>query len=363
MIGTTFVIAEAGVNHNGDLGLARQLVDAAADAGADCVKFQTFKADRLASASAQKAAYQQETTGAHESQLEMLRRLELSDDAHRELMARCAERDIAFLSTPFDHESLAFLAADLGLDRLKLGSGELTNGPLLLAAARTGLPLILSTGMATLQEVEDALGVLAWGWTVDDGAPSWGGFAAALRSHDGACAVASRTVLLQCTTEYPAPFVDVNLKAMDTLAKRFGVAVGLSDHTPGITMPIAAVARGATVIEKHFTLDKAMDGPDHRASLEPAELAAMVVGIRQVESALGDGIKQPAPSELGNRAIARKGVVAARAIAAGHVFTADDLACKRPEAGVSPMRLWELLGRSASRDYAADEPIDAGELP
>ena len=362
MIGSTFVIAEAGVNHNGDLELARQLVDAAADAGADCVKFQTFRADKLASASARKAAYQQETTGSGESQLDMLRRLELSPDAHRELMARCADRGIEFLSTPFDHDSLSFLVADLGLDRLKLGSGELTNGPLLLAAARTGLPLILSTGMATMQEVEDAAGVLAWGWTADDGSPRRAEFAEALASEDGRRAVAERLVLLQCTTEYPAPFADVNLRAMHTLAQRFGVQVGLSDHTPGITVPIAAVARGASVIEKHFTLDRTLPGPDHRASLEPTELAAMITAIRQVEAALGTRSKAPAESELGNRVIARKGIVAARPIAAGATFTAADLACKRPESALSPLRLWDLLGRPVQRDYAADEAIDAEEL-
>ena len=362
MIGSTFVIAEAGVNHNGDLELARQLVDAAADAGADCVKFQTFKADKLASVSARKADYQQETTGSGESQLEMLRRLELSPQAHRDLMRRCAQRDIAFLSTPFDHDSLVFLAADLGLARLKFGSGELTNGPLLLAAARTELPLILSTGMATLGEVEAALAVLAWGWTADDGQPGLEAFQRAWATDAGRDAVARRLVLLQCTTEYPAPFADVNLRAMDTLARHFGVAVGFSDHTPGIAIPLAAVARGAAVIEKHFTLDRTMEGPDHRASLEPAELAAMVVGIRQVESALGDGVKAPAASELGNRAIARKGVVAARPIAAGACFTLDDLACKRPESSVPPMRLWDLVGRAAQRDYAPDDAIDAAEL-
>lgn len=361
MIGSTFVIAEAGVNHNGDLELARQLVDAAAEAGADCVKFQTFKADKLASARAKKAAYQEQTTGAGESQLEMLRRLELSDAAHRELLDRCDARDITFLSTPFDHDSLRFLVGDLGLDRLKLGSGELTNGPLLLAAAQTGLPLILSTGMATMGEVRDALGVLAFGWTGREEPPSREAFVEAWASVDGQAAVRDKLVLLQCTTEYPAPFADVNLRAMDTLAE-LGVVVGLSDHTPGIAMPIAAVARGARVIEKHFTLDKTMDGPDHRASLEPSELAAMVTGIRQVEAALGDGVKAPAESELGNRAIARKGIVAARAIAAGQVFRPGDLACKRPEAGLSPMRLWELLGRTARRTYDLDEPIDAGEL-
>jgi N-acetylneuraminate synthase len=362
VIGSTFVIAEAGVNHNGDLDLALQLVDAAAEAGADCVKFQTFRADKLASRHAQKAAYQQETTGAGESQLAMLRRLELSPDAHRRLIERCGARNIAFLSSPFDLESLACLADDLGLDRLKLGSGELTNGPLLLEAARTGLPLILSTGMATLDEVQEALGVLAWGWTVDDGEPSRDGFAAAWESRAGKAAVAERVVLLQCTTEYPAPFADVNLRAMVTLAQTFGVTVGFSDHTPGINMPIAAVARGAQVIEKHFTLDRSLPGPDHRASLEPDELAAMVRGIRQVEAALGDGVKAPAPSELGNRGIARKGIVAARPIAAGSTFGAADLACKRPESGLSPMQLWDLLGRPVSRDYATDEAIDAEEL-
>ena len=361
MSGATFVIAEAGVNHNGDPALAHALVDAAVEAGADCVKFQTFKADKLASAGAKKAAYQEASTGPEESQRAMLRRLELSEAIHHELLGRCVRRGIEFLSTPFDQDSLRFLVDDLGLRRLKLGSGELTNGPLLLDAARTRLPLILSTGMASLGEVEDAVALLCFAWLHPDREPP----PLDLRRpciEKASDLLVQRLILLQCTTEYPAPFADVNLRAMDTLRERFGVLVGLSDHTPGIAAPIAAVARGARVIEKHFTLDRSLPGPDHGASLEPGELAAMITAIRQIEAALGRPEKTAAASELGNRAIARKGVVAAVAIAAGEPFTHATLTSKRPEQGLSPMRLWELLGRRAARAYAEDEPIDPREL-
>lgn len=353
-----FVIAEAGVNHNGDLDLARRLVDLAAEAGVDSVKFQTFRAEALASASAPKAAYQQQTTGTGESQLAMLRRLELSPAAHRELLLRAEGQGLEFMSTPFDSASLQLLL-DLGLRTLKLGSGELTNGPLLLQVARSGLPLILSTGMSDLDEVAQAVGVLAFGW-LGGSKPGPVAFAEAAATEEGQRVVRQKLTLLQCTTEYPAPFADVNLRAMDTLAQRFGCPVGFSDHTPGIAAPVAAVARGARVIEKHFTTDKALPGPDHRASLEPAELAAMVAAIRQVEQALGDGSKRAAASELGNRGVARKSIVAATAISAGAVLTEDLLACKRPGGGLSPMAWWDVLGTVATRDYAADEPIEVG---
>lgn len=353
----TFVIAEAGVNHNGELALALQLVEVAADAGADAVKFQTFSARALASAMTPKAAYQQRTTGDGESQLAMLERLELSEADHRVLLRRCKELGIEFMSTPFGTEALDMLVG-LGVKRLKLGSGELTNGPLLLRAARTGLPAILSTGMSSLHEVADAVGVLAFGWTASrDIPPSQRAFEAALAAVTGRAAVAQNLVLLQCTTEYPAPIDQTNLRAMDTLAERFGCPVGLSDHTGGIYAALAAVARGAAVVEKHFTLDRTLPGPDHRASLEPVELAALVRGVRDVESALGSPDKAPVEAELGNRAVTRRSIVAARPITAGTLLEARDLAAKRPGGGISPMRWWDVLGREATRDYATDELI------
>lgn len=350
----TLIIAEAGVNHNGSLEMALSLVDAAAEAGVDAVKFQTFKADKLASASSQKADYQKRTTGDGEGQLAMLRRLELDEASHRALIERCEKRGIAFMSSPFDHGSLDLLAGTFDLPILKLGSGELTNGPLLLAIAHTGKKLILSTGMATLVEVEEALSVLAHGYSGADGPPVEGRLSAA----EIKTQLTRRVTLLHCTTEYPAPIADVNLRAMDTLREAFGLPVGYSDHTTGIIMPVAAVARGAVVIEKHFTLDRTLPGPDHPASLEPGELAAMVDAIRQVELALGDGRKAPSPVETRNLPIARKSLIAAKAIMAGEPFSTENVAVKRPGTGRSPMRYWASLGEISTRDYAPDEPID-----
>lgn len=353
----TFVIAEAGVNHNGSLEMALRLIDAAAAAGADAVKFQTFIPEALVSRHAVKAVYQQHTTGADESQLDMLRKLALDHAAHRHLLAHCKARGIEFMSSPFDVDSARFLVDTLDVATLKLGSGEITNGPLLLALARTGKPLILSTGMSTLPEIEQALAVLAFGYTETTAQPTTTGIAAAYATEAGRHVLRDKVSLLHCTTEYPCPFEDVNLRAMDTLRDAFGLPVGYSDHTPGITIPIAAVARGARIIEKHFTLDRNLPGPDHQASLQPDELRAMIDGIRQVEHALGHGRKEPAPSELKNRPIARKALVAARPIHAGELFTTDNLTAKRPAEGLSPMRYWELLGRTAERDYDADEAI------
>jgi len=350
------VIAEAGVNHNGDIELARALIDAAATAGADVVKFQTFVPEELVSRHARKAAYQERTTGAAESQLDMVRRLALAPSDYPLLADHARARGIAFLSTPFDLPSLDLLARDMGLDPIKLPSGEITNGPFLLATARTGAGVILSTGMSTLDEVRAALGVLAFGYLGLDG-PSPARFAAAFASAEGRAVLAGKVSLLHCTTEYPAPFGDVNLAAMDTLRDEFGLPVGLSDHTPGIAVPIAAVARGATIIEKHFTLDRDMPGPDHKASLTPDELADMVTAIRQVAQAIGSAIKAPAPSEVRNMPIARKSLVARRAIRAGEILTPDMLTTKRPGDGLSPMTFWDLLGRAATRDYEADEQI------
>lgn len=353
----TFVIAEAGVNHNGSIERAHQLVEAAADSGADAVKFQTFKAAKLASAAAPKAAYQARETGTGQSQLEMLRALELSEDAHRELMRHCVDRRIEFLSSPFDEESLALLVR-LGVKRLKLGSGELTNAPILLAAAGTGKPLLVSTGMATLAEVEDALGALSFGRTERGAAPSRAAFARAWASIEGRDWARSHVTLLHCTTEYPSPADESNLLAMKTMRGRFGVAVGYSDHTVGDAVCLAAVAIGATVIEKHVTLDRSLPGPDHKASVEPADLKRLVGGIRIVEAALGSGVKAPVAAEIGNMPIARKSIVAARPIAEGERIGADHLTVKRPGTGRSPFDLWDVIGTVAGRDYDTDDPIE-----
>lgn len=356
----TLVIAEAGVNHNGSLQRALALVDAAAEAGADIVKFQTFRAGRLASKSAPKADYQKRETGTIESQLDMLRALELDEAAHRALISRCAEKNIEFLSTPFDHESLDLLVRTFNLPRLKLGSGDLTNAPLLLAIARTSKPLILSTGMATLAEIEEALGVLAFGYAFSaDATPSISAFRSAYESSIGQQALRQNVALLHCTTEYPTPAGDVNLRAMDTLRQAFGLEVGYSDHTQGAAISLAAVARGATIIEKHFTLDRTLPGPDHKASLEPDELAAMIADIRVVEMSLGDGIKRSAESERPNRLVARKSIVAACEIPVGEPFSPSNLDVKRPGGGIAPIRYWDLLGRPSRRAYIADELIES----
>lgn len=352
------IIAEAGVNHNGSMDMALELIDSAAEAGADVVKFQTFKSEKVISRFAVKAEYQKKTTGSDESQLEMVKKLELGAADHRRLVAHCRRRGIRFLSTPFDLDSLRFLAKGLKVPALKIPSGEITNAPLLLAAARTGLPLILSTGMSLLGDVEEALGVLAFGYDAGGRAPSRSAFAAAYADTHARRALAAKVTLLHCTTEYPAPFEDVNLRAMDVMADAFGLPVGYSDHTRGIAVSVAAAARGAVVIEKHFTLDRNLRGPDHKASLEPRELQELVRAVREVSAALGRPLKAPAPSELKNVDIARKSLVAARRIPRGRRLTARDLEVKRPGSGISPMRYWELLGRRAERAYEPDQPLE-----
>jgi N,N'-diacetyllegionaminate synthase len=334
MTNRTLIIAEAGVNHNGDLGLAKQLIDAAADAGADLVKFQTFNANRQVTRTARKADYQVQTTDSNESQHEMLRRLELTPDMHKQLIAHCATRNIGFFSTGFDIESVDLLMG-LGQDHFKIPSGEITNLPYLRHIGQLRKTVILSTGMATLGEIEAAIDALE-----QVGTPR-----------------ANMTVL-HCTTEYPTPMNEVNLLAMQSIQTAFGVAIGYSDHTQGVEVAIAAVAMGATVIEKHFTLDRNLPGPDHQASLEPAELKAMVAAIRNIEVALGDGIKRLTPSEARNKSVVRKSLVASRAIAAGEVFIAANLTTKRPGTGISPMRWDEAIGRTAKRSFAADELIE-----
>jgi len=354
----TLIIAEAGVNHNGDEGLAFELVDVACTAGADIVKFQTFEASKLVSKHAKQASYQAVNTGVVESQYDMLKRLELSRDMHHKLITYCDEKGIEFLSTAFDLDSLSFLVNDLGLKRLKLPSGEITNAPLVLAHARSGCDIIVSTGMASLSDIEQTLSILAFGLIdKDNQKPTKPGFREAFFSEEGQRALREKVTVLHCTTEYPAPPCDINLKAMDTIVQAFPCDVGYSDHSEGITVPIAAVARGARLLEKHFTLDRKLPGPDHLASLEPDELKAMVDAIRMVEQVLGDGIKGPRPSELKNVDIARKSLVVARPIKKGERFSEQNLTVKRPGNGISPMDYWELIGAVAEKNYEVDELV------
>jgi N,N'-diacetyllegionaminate synthase len=330
----TLIIAEAGVNHNGDMQMAKHLIDEAAAAGADLVKFQTFNASRQVTRSAKKADYQTQITDSSESQHAMLQRLELTEAMHHELIAHCASRQIGFFSTGFDIESVDLLVR-LGQEQFKIPSGEITNLPYLRHIGQLGKNIILSTGMATLGEIETAIDVLE-----QAGTPR------------------GMLTVLHCTTEYPTPMAEVNLRAMQSLHAALGVDVGYSDHTQGIEVAIAAVAMGASVIEKHFTLDRSLPGPDHQASLEPAELRAMVAAIRNIEVALGDGIKRLTPSEARNKPVARKSLVASRALKAGEVFTAENLTSKRPGSGISAMRWDEFLGKKAQRDFAVDELIE-----
>lgn len=328
----TLIIAEAGVNHNGSLDIAKELALKAKECGADIVKFQTAKLESLVSGSAKMAEYQKQNVGKEMSQQEMLKKLLLSYDDFIELADYCKKIGIKFLSTPFDLESIDFLDK-LGCDIWKIPSGEITNLPYLEKIAMTQKDIILSTGMCEMYEIADALQVLEKN--------------------------SKRNItILHCTTQYPTPFIDVNLKAMETLRKTFHYPVGYSDHTNGITVPIAAVAMGATVIEKHFTLDRTMEGPDHKASLEPVELKNMVDAIRDVEAALGNGEKKPAVSEISNRAVARKSIIAAKDIKKGELFTVENLTTKRPGTGINPMRWYEVLGTVAKRDFKEDELIE-----
>lgn len=356
-MGRVFVIAEAGVNHNGSLERAKRMVAAAAAAGADAVKFQTFRADALASPRADKADYQRATTGSG-SQLEMLMRLELSESDHYELMASAATEGIEFLSSPFERHSLAFLA-QLGLSRLKVPSGELTNLPFIARVGATELPVILSTGMATLGEVENALGALAAGYLeVPLDAKASSTMLSLLADEGVQSTLAQNVTLLHCTSAYPCPAEAVNLRAMGTLRAAFGLPVGYSDHTRGIAVSTAAVALGATVIEKHFTLDCSLEGPDHAASLEPDELTAMCASIREVELALGRSLKAPSASELDVRKAARKSLVADAPIQRGDTFTEANLGIRRPGTGQPPSRWWSVLGTVAVRSYEAGEVIE-----
>ena len=352
----TFLIAEAGVNHNGSIELAKKLIDAAVMAGADAVKFQSFVASSIVTAGASKAEYQITNTGSKESQLEMLKKLELSHSQQRELHQYCQRSGIQFLSTPFDSASLNFLTSDLGLETIKVGSGELTNAPFLFEVARLAKNIVLSTGMSTLDEVADALGVIAFVLT-DSKNPSISSFKSALASSEGKKAVTSKVTLLHCTTDYPTVPSDVNLQAMLTLREKFDCQVGFSDHSVGIHLAVAAVAMGATVIEKHLTIDRDLPGPDHKASLEPSEFKNLVDQVRDLENAFGDGIKRPTEVELKNKKIARRSLVALKAIKTGDVFTSENVSIKRPGTGRSPFEYWSLLGTKATSDIAENEVI------
>lgn len=328
------VIAEAGVNHNGDINLAKRLIDAAVDAGADAVKFQTFVADKVVTTTAAKADYQVLSTGSDDSQFDMLKKLELSPTMHEELVKHCEKREIKFLSTAFDQKSLDYLDS-LGLTLFKVPSGEITNLPFLRHVGSLGKPVVLSSGMASLKEVGDAVAVL-----------------------ERAGTVRKKITVMHCNTEYPTPMQDVNLRAMATIRDAFGVEVGYSDHTRGIEVPIAAVATGASVIEKHITLDRSLPGPDQAMSTEPQEFKKMIQAIRNIEQALGSGIKQASPSEAKNILIVRRSLVATKRIQAGESFTSENISAKRPGTGISPMRWDDVIGRAAVRDFLPDELIE-----
>lgn len=334
LVSKVFIIAEAGVNHNGSINLAKKLIDAAADAGADAVKFQTFKADRLATKLAHKADYQKSNTSVNESQYEMLKKLELDEDMHKAIIEHCKQKQIMFLSSAFDNESVDMLN-NFGMALFKIPSGEITNLPYLKHVGCLKKPIILSSGMSDLGDIKNALDVLI------------------------ECGVSKdQLTVLHATTEYPCPIEEVNISAMQTISINFGVKVGYSDHTNGIEVSIAAVALGACVIEKHFTLDQTMEGPDHKASIEPNEFKSMVRAIRNIEKALGDGIKKPSKSEIKNMAISRKSIVALRVIKSGEIFSVANLAVKRPGTGISPMDLNKIIGKIARRDFLPDEQIE-----
>lgn len=355
---SVYIIAEAGVNHNGSLQLAKKLVHAAALAGADAVKFQTFQAGQLVSKHAAKADYQKINTDAKESQLDMIRKLELSAADHLELLNECQIAGIEFLSTPFDLPSLKLLTENLGLKSLKISSGDITNLPLLYHAGKSGANVILSTGISTLGEIEEALSALAFAYSATNDQPSIQSFKNAYFSNDGQAWLKKKVKLLHCTTNYPTAFQDVHLNKMITLRQAFGLEIGYSDHTIGTEISVAAVALGAQVIEKHFTLDKHMEGPDHQASMEPDELVALVRQIRNVEQALGIANKIPTASELVNATPARKSVVAAKPIAKGEVMTDVHITLKRPGNGSPPATYWSFIGKPASKAYETDDLIE-----
>ena len=353
-----YIIAEAGVNHNGDMELAKELVKEGAATGANAVKFQTFRPEKLVTKVAEKAAYQKDTTGIQESQLEMLQKLTLQDKDYLELEQLCKECGVDFISTPFDSDSLHFLTTALDMPFIKIPSGEITNAPFLAEVAHSRKPVVLSTGMATLGEIEKALAVLAYGYIKDGFPPSFQAVQDVYVSDEGQNILKEKVRLLHCTTQYPAPANQANLRAIETMEKAFGLSVGYSDHTEGIIIPVSAVASGAVIIEKHFTLDKNLPGPDHKASLEPEELKAMIQAVRMVEQAMGRGVKIPALDEIPNITIVRKSLVAATDIEKGDIFSSENLTAKRSGGGISPMDIWHVLGKKASRSYRIDEKIE-----
>lgn len=355
MKNNTFIIAEAGVNHNGSLKLAFALVDAAVESGADAVKFQTFISEKAVSTFAEKADYQKNTTKKNESQLEMIKKLELSFEEFEKLAAYCKKKEILFLSTAFDLESLRFLDEKLNVPLFKIPSGEITNGPLMLNAAKTQKDIILSTGMSTIVDIENALAIINYGYLYPHKTPSKLEEIHDLYQGTDCKLIQKKVTILHCTTEYPAPFDELNLRVMQTLTEKFQTKAGFSDHSRGILAPIAAVAMGAKVIEKHFTLNKNMEGPDHQASLEPDELKEMVQNIRIVEQFLGSSEKQRTDSEMKNLIIARKSLVANVPISRGEVFTEENIAIKRPGNGISPLKYWDVLGKKANKDFERDE--------
>ena len=355
----TLVIAEAGVNHNGSKDLAFKLIDAAKSAGADIVKFQTFKADSLVTKDAKRASYQILNSKDVESQWDMLRKLELNYDDHFELVDYCRKLDIEFLSTAFDSDSLRFLVEKIGLKRLKIPSGEVTNAPFVLEHARTGCDLIVSSGLTNLAELESVLGVIAFGLIASKTCqPNKSLFAEAYVSDEGQKALKNKVTLLHCTTEYPAPYSEINLRAIQTMSHAFNLPVGFSDHSEGISMPLASISFGVSILEKHFTLDKSMEGPDHKASLNPFELKEMIDGIRQIEIALGDGVKKPTLSELKNKNVVRKSLIASKEIKTGDKFNFKNVCIKRPGDGMSPYSYWDILGEVSSKSYLAGDFID-----
>ncbi|MEK6730683.1 MAG: N-acetylneuraminate synthase [Pseudomonadota bacterium] len=353
----TIIIAEAGVNHNGSLDLAFELIDQAVAVGADIVKFQAFNSSQIVTQSLSKASYQKVNTGGQDSQLAMLKKLELSRADHERLIEHCQKKSIKYLSSVFDLQSLNDLVNYFGITEVKLGSGEITNGPLLLKIAQLQCDVILSTGMCDLVDIQRALSILAFGYLDRSEYPTRATFEAAFNSVEAQKILKEKVVLLHCTTAYPAPINDINLYAMDTMRNTFLLPVGYSDHSLGINIAIAAVARGAIMLEKHFTLDKNLPGPDHKASLDPREFARMVTAIREVEVALGNAEKKVTPSELDHFDIVRKHLVAAQTIKKGEKFTERNIAVKRSQGKISPIYFWEILGETADKDYVIDDVI------
>ncbi len=352
------IIAEAGVNHNGDLSLAKELVDIAVDAGADFVKFQTFTAEEVVSTHAEQAEYQSRNTGISQSQLDMIKKLELAKADFIELYKYCKKSKINFLSTAFDIKNLNFLIKECRIPCIKIPSGELTNAPFLYEIGKLRLPLILSTGMANLDEIGQALAVLSYGWSRNNEPSSVQQCFDYYATDEGRNILNDKINILQCVTEYPAPYKDTNLRAMQTIAQKFKVATGLSDHSKGIHIPVAAVAMGATIIEKHYTKDRNLPGPDHKASLEPNELKDMVQFIRDTENAMGDGIKRPQQSEIKNIAIARRSIVASETIKKGEIYTNNNITCKRPGDGKTAMLYWDMLGQKCLSEVEKDQVVD-----